>query len=168
MRRLLDIYFRSPILNDFIISFVAILSAQCLVRTCIVNIPPTDRLYSTVSDVCTVSLTMAGFILTLLTVLISFKSTSKIDPESIKSNDKVFDIFFVSSLYFQTVKILKNAIIALTLIALCGYLLKIFFNSPEMPVLFFYCIFSVTVVILTILRSVMILSMVIKMQNDDT
>jgi hypothetical protein len=166
MKRLLDIYFRRPILSDLVLAFAAVLSAKYLVQASVLFIPPTERLYSTVSDVCTVSLTMAGFILTLLTVLISFKSTSRVDPENIKMSDKVFDIFFISPLYFQTVKILQNAILSLTSMALIGYLLKILFNSPEMPILFFYCIFSVTIVMLTILRSVIILSSIIKMQSN--
>lgn len=167
MSKLLDRYFRNPILIDYILAFLAVIAAFCLVLNGHLYLPSTDRLYSTVSDICTVSLTMAGFILTLLTVLISFKSTSRVDSKNLKIDDSVFDIFFTSSLYFRTVEILKNAIISLTFVSLCGYLLKILFNSPEMPVLFYYCIFSVIIVILTVLRSVIILSSIINMQRDD-
>lgn len=61
------------------------------------------------TDLITISLTLAGFILTLITVLITFKSSSKIKKLEVDSKEPIFDLFFATSLYFETVRHLKIA-----------------------------------------------------------
>lgn len=164
---MLDRYFKHPVFWDYVISFFITVTVSYFLKMGYFKIPSTEHLYSTASDMSTISLTMAGFILTLLTVLISFKSTNKIDKQNIQENDKIFDIFFVSKLYFQTVVILKNAIKSLTLIALIGYLLKLTLNSDTLLIMYFYCIFSISILLFTLWRSILILGRIVKMQELD-
>ena len=62
-----------------------------------------------VSDLANTGFTSAGFILTILTVIITFKSASRISKQNYQEDNTVFELFFASDLYFETVKILKTA-----------------------------------------------------------
>lgn len=164
---MLDTYFKNPLLWDYILSTLFTLIAWYFVSIQIVTIPKEEHLYSIVSDMSTISLTMAGFILTLLTVLISFKSANKIDKQQVKDDDKVFDLFFASKLYFQTITILKNAIKSLTLIAILGYILKLTLNKNNYSILYFFCVFAIIIILLTLWRSILILTNIVRMQEID-
>jgi len=162
---MLDLYFKYSIAWDYLLSMLIALITWYLVNTHCLAIPTQEHLYSTISDMSTIALTMAGFILTLLTVLISFKSANKIDKDQITEDDKVFDVFFTSKLYFQTVTILKNAIKSLTIIAITGYVLKLTVDDKNYHLLFFFCVFGVIVILLTLWRSILILASIVKMQE---
>lgn len=162
---MLDKYFKHPVVWDYMIAAGIVSIVFKLVILGYLNVPTEDHLYSTVSDMSTVGLTMAGFILTLLTVLISFKSTNKVNADDIGEDDKVFDIFFASKLYFSTVEILKNAIKSLTIVSLSGYTLKLFLKSTNNNILYFFCIAGATIILLTVWRCILILTRIIKIQE---
>jgi len=164
---MIDLYFRRPVFWDYFLAFTFSGAITLLWRKKLIVLPKEEHIYSVVSDLATISLTMAGFVLTLLTVLISFKSTTKRSTESITENDTVFEIFFSTALYFDTVKHLKNSIISLTLIAVLGYILKLALNSQTFVILFVYDVIGITVVFLTLWRCLFILSKIIKIQQDN-
>lgn len=164
---MLNFYFKYPVLNDYLISGLIVLFARFLLNHNCLSIPKADHLYSTVSDMSTIALTMAGFILTLTTVLISFKSTNKTDRNNVQESDKVFDIFFVSKLYFETIHILNNSIKSLSVIALAGYSLKLILPELILLPLYLYCIFGIVVIALTVIRCVVILTTIVKMQETN-
>ncbi len=161
-----DKYFRNPVKWDFLISLVLSVSVWFFVRRGIISVPNEDNLYSMLSNISATALTMVGFIFTLVTILISFKSSNKVDKNNIKPDDSVFDMFFASDLYFETTSILNNAIKSLTFVALSGYLIGLFSRNIIENSLFYYCIFGVCVILLTILRSIFILTKIIKMQTE--
>jgi len=166
--KLLDIYFNRPVAWDFGIAGALAIVGGFFLKKQYLAIPTVDHLYSTVSDMSTISLTMAGFILTLVTVLISFKSTNKIDKNNVQESDKIFDLFFASTLYFRTIKLLNNAIKSLAFIALMGYILKLGLKSSTAFILFLYSMFGIAVIILTVIRCVVILTTIVKMQEEKT
>jgi magnesium-transporting ATPase (P-type) len=163
---MLNFYFKRPIVNDYVISGIIVFIARYLLCHNYLTIPKADRLFSTVSDMSTLALTMAGFILTLTTVLISFKSTNKIDRNNIQESDKTFDLFFASKLYFDTIQILNNAIKSLSIIALLGYILKLTLSESFLSTLYLYCVLGIIVIILTVMRCVLILTTILKMQKE--
>jgi len=164
---MIDAYFKSPIFWDYF--FAALLSSGAIIlwNNHLIISPKEEYLYSFVSDLATIALTMAGFILTLLTVLISFKSTSKQKRDSISESDTVFELFFSTQLYFETVIHLKNAIKSLTLMAVVGYCIKLTLNLKNYPVLFIYNIFGIIIVFFTVWRCLLILSKIIKIQQEN-
>ena len=163
---MIDAYFRRPIIWDYFISTIVAGTVFLLESHNIISLPKEGYVYSIISDLSTVSLTMVGFTLTLVTVLISFKSSSKVNKNQIKDTDSVFDIFFVSQLYFDTIKHLKNGIKSLTLIALIGYLLKLIIDHINYEVLFVFCFISITIILMTVARFLLILSAIIKIQQS--
>lgn len=163
---MIDKYFIRPIFWDYLLSVIGIATAFLLKDKGVITLPKEEYVYSIISDLSTVSLTMVGFILTLVTVLVSFKSSSKIESENSKEKDSVFDIFFASRLYFDTIRHLKNGIKSLTLVALTGYTLKLTVDHLKYEILFLFCFGAIVVIIMTIGRSLLILSQIIKIQQS--
>lgn len=165
---MVDSYFKRPVFWDCILASSGIILAWLFLHKGYIILPSLDRLFSTVSDMSTISLTMAGFVLTLVTVFISFKSTIKVDANASSENTKVFYLFFASRLYYQTMKILNNAIKSLAIIALLGYFLKLILLPDIARVLYFYCVAGAIIIMLTVFRSAFILTTIVKMQEDSS
>lgn len=162
---MIDIYFKRPLLWDFILASALAISLTYIFCHYNLSIPDRDKLNSIVSDLSTISLTLAGFVLTLLTVLISYKSTYSDDIASTGPKN-TFQFFFATSFYFQTVHHLQGAIKSLTVIALIGYILKLTIPTVKDYFLFGFDIFGAVVVFFTLWRCLLILSRIIKLQQD--
>lgn len=162
---MIDKYFKRPIFWGYFLATLISVSITFIVRIEQLKIAKEESLYSIVSDLSTVSLTLAGFILTLLTVLISFKSPAKSKGDINLGTDNLYIIFFSTELYFETVKHLKNAVISLTLIAISGYVLKLMLNPKDYSFLFTSNVFSVVIIFQSLGRCLIILSKIIKIQE---
>ena len=159
---MLDYYFKRPLFWDYIISAVVAIFFFLLN----LSLTETNLLYSLISDLATTSLTLAGFVITLLTVLISFKSSEKPTSKEIVQGESVFQSFFKTELYFQTVRHLKNAAVSLTCVAISGYLLKLFLSTNIQLVLSLFSIVGITILCLTFFRCLLILSKIIQLQRN--
>lgn len=163
---MLDKYFKRPVLWDYCFSITLSIIVTYLLNKNSFQFTKDETILSVVSDLSTVALTLSGFILTLLTVLISFKTTSKSKKELSLETDTLFSIFFSTNLYFETVRHLKNGILSLALIAVLGYSLKLLLNTKQYYLLFSFNIISLLIILLTLLRCLTILSKIIKIQKD--
>lgn len=166
---ILDLYFRRPIFWDFLISLFLCIVSYYLFKNGIIELPTKEETIAITTDITTISLTLAGFILTLLTVLITFKSSS---PINIKKNGNevdqtVFSLFFTSGYYFETVRHLKNCIKSLIFIAVFGFAIKLFLPATYKPNAFFFNVIGLGIILLTIWRCVLILSKVLELQRED-
>jgi hypothetical protein len=164
---MIDKYFIRPVLWDYFFAIFISIIVTVLCKRSILTIPSEEHLYSIVSDLCTIALTMTGFILTLLTVLISFKSTLKIKQQDNLESNNLYELFFSTNLYFETVRHLKNAIKSLTVIAVVGYIFKLSLNCENYPVLYIYNVFGIVIIFLTLWRCLIILSKIIKLQQEN-
>lgn len=162
---ILDKYFKQPIFWDYLVSTILTIIFVVITNYNIINFPKIDRSISITSDLSNVGLTSAGFILTLLTVLITFKSNVKISKENYTENDSIFELFFASDLYSLTVKILKNCIKSLIFISVFGYILKIGLPQDKLKLTFFYNIFGLSIIAMTLWRCLLILTKILKMQE---
>lgn len=97
---MLDLYFKKPLLWDYIFSIILIIIFYFLNLKGYVTIPQENYLIGIISDLSNISLTSGGFILTLLTVLITFKSSKNYTNQSLENFENTFDLFFASNLYF--------------------------------------------------------------------
>lgn len=163
---MIDRYFNRPILIDYVIGF---LTSGCVCffykRYCL-SVSPFESLISLTTDLSTVSLTFAGFILTLLTILITFKMGARI-PDSIDhENIPLFDLFFSTRLYTMTIALLKGCIKSLGFVALLGFSLKLFLNKEGSMWLFLFNIIGLVVIGLTFVRSLLILTKITRLQNE--
>ncbi len=163
---ILDKYFRRPVFWDYIfgISISGILALLSFDKK--IHIAKPEILFGLISDLATIALTIAGFILTLMTVLISFKSSVKKTNTELAEGEKPFEAFFSSGLYFETIKHLKNAIKSLVFIALAGYSLKLIVNTEINEFIFAFDILGVVIVFLTVSRSLLILTKIVEIQQE--
>lgn len=164
--KILDKYFNNPVLIDTIIAAIITFCILISVQQDILNIPKAERSISMISDLSNIGFTSAGFILTLLTVLITFKSGSSITKNNYNDKNSIFELFFASNLYFVTVKILKNAIKSLIVISVLGYALKIGLSKELLKYTFYFNVIGLTIISLTLYRCLLILSQIMKMQEQ--
>lgn len=164
---MLDQYFKKPIFWDYAIASIVTCVAFILCNYHLFLIPKEEYLISIASDLSTISLTLAGFILTLMTVLISFKASNETKKNNDAADLNLFEMFFNSKLYFQTVQFLKNGIKSLIFISVLGYVIKLLFNQGKYHLLYFYNYFGLVIIVLTLWRSLIILTKIIKIQEED-
>lgn len=160
---ILDYYFRRPIFWDYFITIIIVSISFFLYRKnffCILS--PQDS-YSITGDITNISLTLAGFILTILTVLITFKDNS---PQDI-NDASTFKKFFNTDYYFKTIELLLGCIKSIILIASIGFILKIFLPEELRKFLYFFNIFGISIVILTISRCLIILHNILNLQKGN-
>lgn len=164
---MIDRYFKRPVFWDYFLAISMSGIIMLLLKRNVFHIPKEEIILSIASDLSTVSLTLSGFILTLLTVLISFKSTAKSRKDIKLESDTLYEIFYSTDLYFETVRHLKNAIISLTFIAIIGFGLKLTLESRFYIFLFIFNLLSLVVIFFTLWRCLLILSKIIKIQKDN-
>lgn len=161
---MLDKYFNRPLFWDYSLSIIIVSIFLYLYSIGEIFLPSFDRSISITSDLANVGLTSAGFILTLLTVLITFKSSSTINQNNYTEENTVFELFFTSRLYTVTVIILKNCIKSLIFISVLGFSIKLSLLQQHLHFSFFYNIFGLCIITLTLWRCLLILSKIMKMQ----
>jgi hypothetical protein len=164
---ILDKYFRRPLFWDYLICSVICLFTVYLVYNGKIKLPSKEDSIAVTSDITNISLTLSGFILTLLTVLITFKSGSKIRKIELESDEPIFNLFFASRYYFVTVKHLKNCIKSLIFIAVIGFIIKLFLPTDYKKKAFFFNVIGLGIIILTISRCVLILTKVLELQEEE-
>lgn len=162
---ILDIYFRRPVVYDYMISIIVSAILYFIFYKGLINLPHEEHSLSMTSDLANIGLTSAGFILTLLTVLITFKSSSKITKNEYSEDESLFDLFFASNLYFITISILRNCIKSLILISVIGFALKLGIPREHLKYVFFYNVFGLIIIALTLYRCLLILTKVLHMQK---
>lgn len=162
---IIDHYFKNPIVIDYTIAggaATAIFWSWNKYNFCL---PKLDQSLSVLTDLTTISLTLAGFILTLLTVLITFKSGSKIQKIEVDSKESIFDMFFATGLYFETVRHLKNCIKSLIFIGFVGFTLKLGILTFIETEIFYFNAFSIIIIFFTTWRCMLILGTVLNLQK---
>lgn len=159
-----DFYFRKPVLIDYVFSIIIVAVNFFLFVNNKIAISSKNNSYSLTGDLTNVSLTMAGFILTILTVLITFKENSP--SESKKESNTIFNKFFSTDYYFESIKHLKNCIKSIVFIAALGFFLQIFINEDDHEYFFFYNILGLIVLILSVQRCLLILSKILTLQKE--
>ena len=165
--RLLDIYFKAPVLIDYVIAVFTFVIIALTQEKFSFSIPEVDVLISVISDLSNVALTISGFILTLLTLLITFKSSSKLSIKEVTSQITKFEIFFASDLYYVTNRHLKNSIKSLLFLAIIGYVIKLTTVTYNL-IIYFFSIALLVVLVLTIWRCLLILGLVLNFQKNNS
>ncbi|RZK43055.1 MAG: hypothetical protein EOO90_05215 [Pedobacter sp.] len=163
--KILDLYFRIPILLDYSVSITICALAYKLRSVNFLPLPKTEQIYSMSSDLTTIGLTLAGFILTFLTVLITFKADNKVRADNYDPDAPVFELFFGSHLYFLTIGHLKNATKSLVVITVIGYIVTLVASEASIGYLYYYNIIGITIITLTLWRCLLIVSNILKMQR---
>lgn len=164
---MLDRYFIKPLFWDYTFALLIVATVYSLHVKGIIAVPKESYYITIATDLSNIGLTSSGFILTLLTVLITFKSGSDSTTEKLAKVTSTFELFFGSSLYFETVKHLKNCIKSLIFISIVGFSLKIGLPETYRTPLYFYNILGLVIIVLTLWRCLLILSKILQMQKRE-
>tara|TARA_R110000744_G_scaffold380502_1_gene501520 strand:- start:5739 stop:6260 length:522 start_codon:yes stop_codon:yes gene_type:complete len=171
---MLDRYFNYAILADIIVSSLIAAIFYYLNDNCFIKVPSTERLISIISDISNVAFTSAGFVLTFLTLLVSFKiSANPIKKEERTSLEEtykkisIFNLFLSSPLYSETIRHLKNGVKELLVIAILGYGVKLLAENISDATMFYLSVFGIVVISLVLWRSLLVLSGVLSVQDKE-
>ncbi|WP_282178746.1 hypothetical protein [Maribacter stanieri] len=171
---MLDRYFNYAILADIIVSSLIAAIFYYLNDACIIKVPSTERLISIISDISNVAFTSAGFVLTFLTLLVSFKISAnpikkeeRISLEETYKKISIFNLFLSSPLYSETIRHLKNGVKELLVIAILGYGVKLLAVNISDAIMFYLSVFGIVVISLVLWRSLLVLSGVLSVQDKE-
>lgn len=164
MNELIDSYINRSILYDLMLSLIIGGILYWLLHIGLIWCPPQVFIRNLLSDLSTVAFTSAGFILTILTVLITFKANSK-KKEKVAEYDSALSLFFNTPLYSKSTSILKNCIKVLLMVALFSFLLKAFSLDINSNILFSIVITPLILITMALVRCVIILGKILKLQN---
>lgn len=159
-----EFYLKKPVIFDYVISFVVIYCFKLALKHNLIKLPTFNHSINVLTDISNLSFTSTGFVLTILTVLITFKAGST-KKEKVKDYDSALDLFFQTPLYKTTTTLLKNCIKSLVFLAVLGYLLKAALSNENVEYLFYFSVFGLVVLSLTLIRCMVILSKILKLQN---
>lgn len=159
---ILDLYFKRPLFWDYLFSSLISVSLFMAHLYKKITIPPNQDSYSLTGDLTNIALTIVGFILTILTLLITFKENSS---NEIIMTEKKFNKFFGTAYYDESVKHLKNCIKSIIFIASLGFFLKLFLPMELRGNLFFFNLLGITIITMTIIRCLLILGNILELQK---
>lgn len=164
---MIDIYFRRPLLYDYLFCGLITGGLYILYTRQLISIPKAEVSVSTTTDLATIALTLAGFVLTLLTVLITFKTGARIPNAEDNENIPLFDLFFSTGLYYRTTSLLKGCIKSLLFVAILGFTLKLFLTEVLTKYIFFANVIGLIIIAATLWRSLLILTNIINLQKQN-
>ena len=133
INKLLDLYFRIPLLLDFIlVALVWTMNTYLSFIAVSVRYVTMDNIYSSLIDT---SISLAGFILAALTIIVTFKSNLK--AKGINEAQNALELILASSNYKGIVRTFRGSILELALLAItlyCIWLLNdscLLYTSPS-------------------------------------
>lgn len=163
---ILDRYFERPLFYDYFLGTMALFGILLIQNKWSFTLPKMEKILSLSSDLATISLTLAGFILTFLTVIVTFKTAAKKPDKKDNSDVTLFDLFFNTKFYFQTTSLLKGGIKSLVVLSVMGLVLKMFLEDKNVSYMFYFNIIWLTVIALTMWRNILILTKIIDLHKE--
>ena len=164
--RILDSYYHRPLLYDIIINALVV---------AFVIIIEYNEFYSFSFDetsqvIPSIGITISGFILTMLTILLTLKSNFIINKSKNKEFNSInsFRIFLSSNLYSNAVSILKNGVIFLLMISFLTLGMSVVVNEVYASIGIYLNLICFTSTILVFLRCFYILNLILNMQSKDS
>jgi len=159
-------YFKRPILWDFVISTLIIGSLVFFQMKGLYHLPEVTKVISVSDDIGTIGLTVSGFVITIITILLTLKSGQILSEDELKNDSPPFKIFLASSLYTRSIEILKYGVILLVLVSMTSYILKMSLPDCLIQYMHYFNILGLVAILATFLRSFYVLGKILKMQGD--
>ncbi len=165
MTKLLNFYIKRPLLYDLLICFILVVMVQLIESPG--NTITAAKAESSFSDIVNTSISLAGFILAALTIIVTFKdniSHKENSSEKPKVEMSGLELLFSSKHYKRIVGVFSWAAFIFVLLFLVYSLLKLFID--KIPSIYYLelVICGIVLITMTIFRSLLILYKVIKLQ----
>mgnify|MGYP006433295053 CR=1 FL=1 len=161
---MIDKYLLKPLQYDTLISSLIIVCVLFSAHLNFLTIPNFNFINKILADLSTVSFTSLGFILTILSVLITFKNNSN-KQEKLKNYKSAFDLFFETNLYSKTTNLFKNSIIILFITSILSFFIRLFSINVSNYILFAFCLALVFFILGSLFRCFLVLNQILKLQN---
>lgn len=162
---MLERYYNRPILYDYVFSLLVLVLVFYLIKIEYLNIPNPEQSLQFASEVGIIGLTVSGFILTLLTILMTLKSGQILNEEKITNKSSTFKVFLASDLYLRSVTILRNGVLSLITICFFIFFMKLLFQKEIENCMFYLNITGLLIIATTFLRCFYVLNLIIKMHK---
>ena len=118
------------------------------------------------SDLISVSISLAGFVLASLTIIVTFKDSINVRVEKKRSEVNGQNLFFQSKHYFPTVRIFYRASLILLLVFFILSISKLLNEKINEYIFQNLVITCLLLIVLTVLRSLYLLLQIIKLQTQ--
>lgn len=169
MNNLLDKYIKRPLLYDFIFVIIIVICKHffCYKNVLCLNIP-LDTLKSMISDIISTTISLAGFILASLTIIVTFKDNINHKETYTKTEKKEdltgMELLFTSKHYKRIVGVFSWACIIFLSIFFVISFLKLFLDKIKTDYILDIIIITFIILSATIFRCLLILHSIIKIQ----
>jgi hypothetical protein len=162
IKRVMNIYFRWPIFFDVMLSIGASYQLSKYLFECD-EMLDRSNLLSVISSLVSTCVSLAGFILAALTIIITFKSNLK--AKGIAEADDAMELILSSKHYESIVSVFKTAIIEFVIITIALYLISAASSQFTISALSIVTINGIVITSLTIWRSLFVLFRILKMEK---
>lgn len=162
---MLEKYYKRPVLYDYIISVGIVCVLFFLVEYNVFRVPIACDNLDLATDIGGIGLTISGFILTLITILMTLRSGQILSEEELRNNSSPFKVFLSSDLYLKSIKILKNGVLSLIIICFIIFFFKLLFSASLGKYFFYFNIVGLIIIITTFSRCFYVLNLIMKMQS---
>lgn len=177
MRRILNIYIKRPLFWDIVTTIALCFLYYLLLSKFSFSLNfDKDIIASILSDLISTSISLAGFVLASLTIIVTFKDniSQKIEANNnqntsnsnitAKSSSSGIALLFSSKHYGRIVGVFTWAVFIYLGLFLILSFLKLFIGKIPIDYFAYVCIIPIVLITLTIFRSVLVLYKIIKLQ----
>ena len=161
INKILDIYYRIPLFIDaMIVILIWLLNSNASIFTIGIT---TGQITTICSSIIDTSVSMAGFILAALTIIVTFKSNIK--AKGIEDSKNALEMILASSNYKSIIYTFKSSIIELTVVFFILYITTIVKGELTKNIQFNILVSTVAILILSLTRSLFLLFKILKMEK---
>ncbi len=169
MTKFLDKYIKQPLLYDIIFVIIVVICKHILSYKNIITIDiPLDTLKSMISDIISTTISLAGFILASLTIIVTFKDNINHKETYLKIEKKEdltgMELLFTSKHYKRIVGVFSWACIIFLSIFFVISILKLFLDKIIVDYILNIIIITFIILSATVFRCLLILHSIINIQ----
>ncbi|WP_298313562.1 hypothetical protein [uncultured Aquimarina sp.] len=160
----MDKYYDRPVLYDYFISLIVIIAIVICEYYEVFYIDNSEKYVKIATDIGRTGLIVSGFILTMVTILLSLKSNQIIMDKELKNSSPAFLIFLASPLFKKSINILKYGIISLVTLSISLYVISLTVSKSFFKYMLYFDLVGLIIIFLTFLRCLYVLSLILKTQ----
>lgn len=163
MKKILNIYIRRPLLWDIIVTgLLCYLIFFAINKLNIAISIDSELIKSIMSDLISTSISLAGFVLASLTIIVTFKDNLSHKNKGVEETG--IGMLFSSKHYGSIVGVFTWAVIIFLALFLLLSLGKLFVSKLPLSYSLYFCIIPISLTTLTIFRTILVLYSIIKLQ----
>ncbi|AGC76132.1 hypothetical protein LX97_00808 [Nonlabens dokdonensis] len=162
---ILEAYYKRPLLYDYLLAGIVCAGVLFIRKQGLLLIPKTELINQIASDLATIGITISGFILTIMTLFITMKSSQILEKRILTEQSSAFEIWLRSPMYETSIKIIKYGVFSLLAVSITLYVLQLFIVDKYENIIFYFDILILILIFTTFLRCFYVLDLILKMQQ---